>query len=285
MSEPAALLLANVRRVGNLLRGPAQNRGQRRVRTRTRCRAEARRHLRAPDRRDVWCCGTARLRSYDVGARRSRSSAVRRFRSFLHGQRRRTGNVRFRVGRDFCGESDRFFELFAGARLRQVSKYLAFIDRCLDGLQVCVAGQQNPHCVRCQPLDRLQHFDAGHAGHPLVGDDHVHAVIAQQVDCFLAAVGEQHFVVSAEHRAHRRQHATFVVDEQKRAALRCRFHQAASASPIMSDTCSAAPALMPRSIGRLIVIVVPTPTFESTMILPPCSSTIRRTIDRPRPVP
>jgi len=198
-----------------------QDRQQQPVRTRGRRSAGARCRLQCARRRRMQWRAATRFRARGIDARCHRRPRGHRHRQFLFDANARLGCVLrgLCVSRDLGGEPDRLLQLFARARFRQIAEYLTFIDRRLDRLQVGISGQQNAHRVRRQGLDGFEHFDAGHARHPLVRHDDVHRVIAQQINRFLSAVRQQHFVVATEHRAHRRQHAAFVIDEQQRAAL------------------------------------------------------------------
>ena len=56
----------------------------------------------------------------------------------------------------------------------------ALVDGVGDRLQVGVPGKDNAHAVGMNILDAAQELHTGHAGHALIGDHHVDAVLAEQ---------------------------------------------------------------------------------------------------------
>ena len=60
-----------------------------------------------------------------------------------------------------------------------------------------------------------QHVEAGDAGHPHVGEDHVEGAAPRQLEAFLAAGGRLHGVAGgAQHPLHAVAHAGVVVDQE-----------------------------------------------------------------------
>ncbi len=171
------------------LRRTAQDRRKRRIGPRARRAAETWRHLRLSQRRGM--CGRNRTyrRANDQLRPRRLDTRYNRWRWFLRqcfdddrlGLRRLLRRLcvgGILIGGNLGGEPDRFFQLFAWARFRQITEHLAFVDRRFDRLQVGIARQQNAHRVRRQRLHRFQHLDTRHTGHTLVGDDDVYRMIA-----------------------------------------------------------------------------------------------------------
>ena len=78
-----------------------------------------------------------------------------------------------------------------------------------------MAGQHDSHDVGAIVGDPGQKLDARHAGHSLVGHDHVDLPRPEEVDGFLAAPGRvdlERLLVQGAHQA--RQEVLVVVDQQ-----------------------------------------------------------------------
>ena len=170
--------------------------------------------------------------------------------------------------------------------------------RLVDGVdhrvQAGLPGEQDLHRLRAAPVDLLEQLDALHARHDLVGDHHrqLLAVLLQilhQVQRLARVLGDRDVALAAEARgqllAQRREDALLVVDAEDVLAECVRAASfAASIDPPLRHVGAPASSAPGPSIGSLTSKRV-RPGRLSTRIVPPCFSTMRAEIDRPRPVP
>ena len=70
------------------------------------------------------------------------------------------------------GLTDDDFELFGVPGLGDVAEDVALVDRVDDGVDIGVSREQEPGRLGADGPRLLEDLDAGHAGHPLVGEDH-----------------------------------------------------------------------------------------------------------------
>src|ERR1700694_6315994 len=113
---------------------------------------------------------------------------------------------------------------------------------------------------RTEPLDGAQHLEAIHPRHLQVEDDAVHRVTRQALECGPAARRDERFVTAQTLQVIRvlLRHGRDVVDDERDGHV---------------------------SIGISTMNVDPWPGSVSTLRAPLESSTRRRTINRPSPVP
>ncbi len=126
----------------------------------------------------------------------------------------------------------------------------------------------------------LQHLEAREVGHHEVGQHRVEELLRQARDALLPGV-RQRAAVAVELQAvlERLGVRLVVVDDQHPVGLGLRAHRCSSAR------FSAPVPWISTSSGSTIEKLVPRPFSETTVIVPSCSSTMRRVVERPRPVP
>ena len=148
------------------------------------------------------------------------------------------------------------------------AEHLAGVDRVHDVGEVREAGEQQAHGVGRLDPGLLQEFGAGHSGHAMVADDDFKRQPAQARKTFLRIGCGGHRELAPEQPLQRAQHVGIVVHAEHMGLGDADVH----AVPLADR-------------GRKTRKRVPTPSWVSTSILPPCWSTTSLVMASPRPVP
>ena len=130
------------------------------------------------------------------------------------------------------GLTNHGFQLFRLPGLGDVAEDMALVDRVDDGVDIGVSGEEEPRGLRADGLRPMEDLHAGHAGHPLVREDHGDLGVGLEVlDGLGPAVAGHDLVLDPEQVVDRVQDFLLVVDHQ---------HRGASASGCMVDVPSRA---------------------------------------------
>src|SRR6185437_9920417 len=193
-------------------------------------------------------------------------------------------------------------------RLGNVLIEPCLVDGVDDGVEPGLAGEQDLHRLRAPLVDLLEQLDAFHAGHDLVGDHHRHLLavvleILDEVERLARVLGDRDVALAAEARrellAQRREDPLLVVDADDVLAQGGRrvhalpllepgpgagpgtsnIGQAPTAASLTGSGDGGGPSTGRRTSNRV------RPGLLSTRIVPPCFSTMRAQMLRPRPVP
>ena len=98
--------------------------------------------------------------------------------------------------------------------LEDVAEDVAFVDGVDHRLDVGIAGEEHPDGVGVEAAGVAQELVARHAGHPLIGEDEVDVLAAEDLQRLVAALGRQDAVRAMELVAQALEHVLFVVDDQ-----------------------------------------------------------------------
>ena len=106
-------------------------------------------------------------------------------------------------------------ELDAVPGLEDVAEDVPFVDGVDDRLDVGVAGEEHPDRVGLELAGLAEQDVARHAGHALVGEDHLDVVVLEQLDGRRAVVLRQDAVGAVELVAQALEDVRLVVDDQQ----------------------------------------------------------------------
>ena len=113
--------------------------------------------------------------------------------------------------------ADDGLQLLGLPRLGDVAIDAALVDGVDDGLDVGIGGEEKPGRLGADRLRPAEHFHARHAGHPLVGHDHVDVGGRfQDFERGRAVLAGDDPVVEPEEIVDGVQDGRFVIDDKKR---------------------------------------------------------------------
>ena len=119
----------------------------------------------------------------------------------------------------FCGAPDDHQDLGGIPRFWNEVIDPAGVDRFHEAVDVGVGGEHDADRVRGHLLAPPQELDSGHAGHPVVREDHRHLLALEDAERFLAVIRADHRELGGQDGLERVEHARLVVHDQDRRSF------------------------------------------------------------------